>query len=207
MGDEHSSRLSVYAEKLDADAIQRYTDKVALSGGVDPLILTSCSDEQGIKPHSRLHWYPKVELSDIKEYQLVHATSFVTHEQLKAKKSLEEWVCRGTLAEKLRRLRRCARKGTSVVTRDSQCREVLTGPTQTTTSSAAMKATSSSAPAESKPVGSLPRGSGIDESQLPARDVLAYDCYLPPYERSASQQKQYSGNLAGMPSYYYFSLA
>ncbi|XP_037510574.1 alpha-ketoglutarate dehydrogenase component 4 isoform X1 [Rhipicephalus sanguineus] len=46
---------------------------------------------------------------------------------------------------------------------------VLTGPTQTTTSSAAMKATSSSAPAESKPVGSLPRGSGIDESQLPAR--------------------------------------
>ncbi|KAH7946588.1 hypothetical protein HPB52_001623 [Rhipicephalus sanguineus] len=47
MGDEHSSRLSVYAEKLDADAIQRYTDKVALSGGVDPLILTSCSDEQG----------------------------------------------------------------------------------------------------------------------------------------------------------------
>ncbi|KAH7973138.1 hypothetical protein HPB52_021797 [Rhipicephalus sanguineus] len=110
MGDEHSSRLSVYAEKLDADAIQRYTDKVALSGGVDPLILTSCSDEQGIKPHSRLHWYPKVELSDIKEYQLVHATSFVTHEQLKAKKSLEEWVCRGTLAEKLRRLRRCARK-------------------------------------------------------------------------------------------------
>ncbi|XP_037510575.1 alpha-ketoglutarate dehydrogenase component 4 isoform X2 [Rhipicephalus sanguineus] len=43
------------------------------------------------------------------------------------------------------------------------------GPTQTTTSSAAMKATSSSAPAESKPVGSLPRGSGIDESQLPAR--------------------------------------
>ncbi|KAL1420965.1 hypothetical protein MTO96_004331 [Rhipicephalus appendiculatus] len=43
------------------------------------------------------------------------------------------------------------------------------GPTQTTASSAAMKATSSATPAESKPVGSLPRGSGIDESQLPAR--------------------------------------
>uniref|UniRef100_A0A6M2CZW1 Putative 28s ribosomal protein s36 mitochondrial n=1 Tax=Rhipicephalus microplus TaxID=6941 RepID=A0A6M2CZW1_RHIMP len=51
----------------------------------------------------------------------------------------------------------------------SQCREVLTGPTQTTASSAAMKATSSAASAKSKPVGSLPRGSGIDESQLPAR--------------------------------------
>ncbi|XP_049518247.1 alpha-ketoglutarate dehydrogenase component 4-like isoform X1 [Dermacentor silvarum] len=47
---------------------------------------------------------------------------------------------------------------------------VLTGPTQTTASSAAMKATSSAAtPTESKPVGSAPRGSGIDESLLPAR--------------------------------------
>lgn len=104
MGDEHSARLSVYAEKLDADAKQRYTDKVALSGGVDPLILTSKEASFDIA------LVPKVELSDIKEY-LVHATSFVTHEQLKAKKSLEEWVCPGTLAEKLRRLRRCARKG------------------------------------------------------------------------------------------------
>ncbi|KAH7963626.1 hypothetical protein HPB52_022275 [Rhipicephalus sanguineus] len=86
MGDEHSPRFSVYAEKLDADAKQRYTDKVALSGGVDPLILTSCSDEQG---SFEIALVPKVELSDIKEY-LVHATSFVTHEQLRAKKSLEE---------------------------------------------------------------------------------------------------------------------
>ncbi|KAH7981283.1 hypothetical protein HPB49_022895 [Dermacentor silvarum] len=31
---------------------------------------------------------PKVELSDIKDY-LVHARSFITHEQLKARKSLE----------------------------------------------------------------------------------------------------------------------
>lgn len=46
---------------------------------------------------------------------------------------------------------------------------VLTGPTQTTAASTAMKATSSAAPAISKPVGSAPRGSGIDESQLPAR--------------------------------------
>ncbi|XP_077556919.1 alpha-ketoglutarate dehydrogenase component 4 isoform X2 [Haemaphysalis longicornis] len=43
------------------------------------------------------------------------------------------------------------------------------GPTQTTAASTAMKATSSAAPAISKPVGSAPRGSGIDESQLPAR--------------------------------------
>ncbi|KAH7955498.1 hypothetical protein HPB52_001048 [Rhipicephalus sanguineus] len=41
MGDEHSARLSVYAEKLDADAKKRYTDKVALSGCVESLILTS----------------------------------------------------------------------------------------------------------------------------------------------------------------------
>ncbi|KAH7982996.1 hypothetical protein HPB52_008651 [Rhipicephalus sanguineus] len=74
MGDEHSARLSVYAEKLDADAKQRYTEKIALSGGV----------ERARKRHST-SLVPKVELSDIKEY-LVHATSFVTLEQLKAKK-------------------------------------------------------------------------------------------------------------------------
>ncbi|KAH7936207.1 hypothetical protein HPB52_019987 [Rhipicephalus sanguineus] len=41
IGDKHSARLSVYAEKLDAGAKQRYTDKVALCGGVDVVILTS----------------------------------------------------------------------------------------------------------------------------------------------------------------------
>ncbi|KAH7955904.1 hypothetical protein HPB52_004975 [Rhipicephalus sanguineus] len=92
MGDEHSARLSVYAEKLDADAKQRYTDKAALSGGVDPLILTS--EEASFD----IALVPEVELSDIKEY-LVHASSFVTHEQLKAKKSLEEWCLKmGDLA-------------------------------------------------------------------------------------------------------------
>lgn len=42
--------------------------------------------------------------------------------------------------------------------------QVLAGPT----TRQATKATSA-APLPSKPVGSLPRGSGIDESQLPAR--------------------------------------
>uniref|UniRef100_A0A224Z0X7 Inhibitor of growth protein 3 n=1 Tax=Rhipicephalus zambeziensis TaxID=60191 RepID=A0A224Z0X7_9ACAR len=82
MGDARSVRLSAYAEKLDADAKQRYKDKVILCGGVDPLILTSKEASFDID------LVPKVELSDIKDY-LVHTTSFVTHEQLKAKKSLE----------------------------------------------------------------------------------------------------------------------
>ncbi|KAH7948184.1 hypothetical protein HPB52_019123 [Rhipicephalus sanguineus] len=83
MGDARLARLSVYAEKLDANAKQRYADKVALCGGVDPLILTSKEAAFDIE------LVPKVELSDIKDY-LVHASSFVTHEQLKAKKSLED---------------------------------------------------------------------------------------------------------------------
>ncbi|KAH7984572.1 hypothetical protein HPB52_022293 [Rhipicephalus sanguineus] len=44
MGDEHSARLIMYAEKLEADAKQRCTDEGALSDGVDPLILTSSFD-------------------------------------------------------------------------------------------------------------------------------------------------------------------
>ncbi|KAH7963922.1 hypothetical protein HPB52_023795 [Rhipicephalus sanguineus] len=68
IGDKHSARLSVYAEKLDADAKRRYTVKVALCGGVDPLILTSKEALFDIA------LVLKVELSDMKEY-LVHATS------------------------------------------------------------------------------------------------------------------------------------
>ncbi|KAH7947549.1 hypothetical protein HPB52_013148 [Rhipicephalus sanguineus] len=77
-----SLRLSSYAQNLNASAKERYIKKVELCGGVDPLSLTS--NETAFD----LALVPKVELSDIKDY-LVHATSFITHEQLKAKKSLE----------------------------------------------------------------------------------------------------------------------
>lgn len=74
--------LSTYAQNLESGAKVRYVEKVELCGGVDPLMLT------GKEASFDLALVPKVELSDIKDY-LVHATSFITHEQLKARKSLE----------------------------------------------------------------------------------------------------------------------
>lgn len=81
MGDGPPFRLSAYASNLDAGAKKRYEEKVAMCGGVDPLLLVDadlCTDAALL---------PTVEDSDIKDY-LVHATSFVTHEQFKATKSL-----------------------------------------------------------------------------------------------------------------------
>ncbi|KAH7960023.1 hypothetical protein HPB49_016264 [Dermacentor silvarum] len=74
--------LSTYAKNLEAGVKVRYVEKVELCGGVDPLMLT------GKEASVDLALVPKVELSDIKDY-LVHATSFITNEQLKARKSLE----------------------------------------------------------------------------------------------------------------------
>lgn len=75
-----SVKLSSYAQNLEANAKNRYVKKVELCGGVDPLLLTSKETSFD------LALVRKVELSDIKDY-LVHTTSFITHEQLKAKKS------------------------------------------------------------------------------------------------------------------------
>ncbi|XP_029839018.2 28S ribosomal protein S36, mitochondrial isoform X1 [Ixodes scapularis] len=47
--------------------------------------------------------------------------------------------------------------------------QVLAGQTPPTATATATKATSASAPPSSKPIGSTARGTGIDESQLPAR--------------------------------------
>ncbi|KAG0426052.1 hypothetical protein HPB47_026818 [Ixodes persulcatus] len=47
--------------------------------------------------------------------------------------------------------------------------QVLAGQTPPTATATATKATSAAAPPSSKPIGSTARGTGIDESQLPAR--------------------------------------
>lgn len=74
--------LSAYALELDAAAKKRYEHKVSLCGGVDPYLLA----DDDLKFEECM--IPKVEGCDVKDY-LVHATSFVTHEQLKAHKSME----------------------------------------------------------------------------------------------------------------------
>uniref|UniRef100_A0A224Z122 Protein containing YqaJ domain n=1 Tax=Rhipicephalus zambeziensis TaxID=60191 RepID=A0A224Z122_9ACAR len=91
MGD---ASLSAYAQSLDEAAKRRYLDKLELCGGVDPLLLGTdelCFDVDLV---------PRVEISDIKDY-LVHATSYITHEQMKAKKSLEAHLTSGFVQEPL----------------------------------------------------------------------------------------------------------
>ncbi|XP_075738714.1 uncharacterized protein LOC142783984 [Rhipicephalus microplus] len=73
--------MSLFAQNLDASAKERYIKKVELCGGVDPLSITSN------KTAFILALVLKAELWDIKDY-IVHATSFITHEKLKAMKLL-----------------------------------------------------------------------------------------------------------------------
>ncbi|KAH6946170.1 hypothetical protein HPB50_011984 [Hyalomma asiaticum] len=82
MGDAPVISLSSYARSLDDAARKRYIEKLKLCGDVDPLLLGP--DEL----HFDVELVPRVEISDIKDY-LVHATSYITHEQMKARKSLE----------------------------------------------------------------------------------------------------------------------
>lgn len=75
-------RLSDYAEHLSGREKDRYVSKVKRCHGIDPLDLR---DDEMVRDTSL---YPNVEFTDIKDY-LVHETSFVTREELKAYKSLE----------------------------------------------------------------------------------------------------------------------
>nr|XP_054925241.1 uncharacterized protein LOC126529597 isoform X2 [Dermacentor andersoni] len=75
-------RLSAYARGLKEPEKSRYEQKVRLCGGVDPLDL----NESEVKCDVNL--LPRVDFTDIKDY-LVHATSFITREQLKSYKALE----------------------------------------------------------------------------------------------------------------------
>ncbi|KAH7959762.1 hypothetical protein HPB49_013685 [Dermacentor silvarum] len=105
--------LSTYAQNLESGAKVRYVEKVELCGGVDPLMLT------GKEASFDLALVPKVELSDIKDY-LVHATSFITHEQLKARKSLEShnYLTSGFVQEPQLR-----RHGEHVIVRTKVCKD------------------------------------------------------------------------------------
>ena len=76
------SRLSSYAEGLSDEAKDRYRDKLSIIGGIDPFL----SDVGGILTDS----FPPVETIDTVSY-LVLRTSFVTAEQLKARKGLEAY--------------------------------------------------------------------------------------------------------------------
>ncbi|XP_075556867.1 uncharacterized protein LOC142588943 [Dermacentor variabilis] len=75
-------RLSAYARGLKEPEKSRYEEKVRLCGGFDPLDL----NEAEVKCDVNL--LPRVDFTDIKGY-LVHATSFITREQLKSYKALE----------------------------------------------------------------------------------------------------------------------
>lgn len=74
--------LSAYARGLDKAARLRYLEKVCLCGGVDPLELEDAELQRDVEV------LPRVEFTDIKDY-LVHTTSFVSREQLKAYKSMD----------------------------------------------------------------------------------------------------------------------
>ncbi|KAH7941415.1 hypothetical protein HPB49_013554 [Dermacentor silvarum] len=92
----------------------RYVEKVELCGGVDPLMLT------GKEASFDLALLPKVELSDIKDY-LVQATRSITHEQLKARKSLEShnYFTSGFVQEPQLR-----RHGEHIIVRTKVCKDV-----------------------------------------------------------------------------------
>ncbi|XP_049518638.1 uncharacterized protein LOC125943391 [Dermacentor silvarum] len=74
--------LSAYARGLDKPERLRYDEKVHLCGGVDPLQLKDAEHQRDVG------LLPRVDFADIKNY-LVHGTSFVSREQLKAYKSME----------------------------------------------------------------------------------------------------------------------
>ncbi|KAH7965011.1 hypothetical protein HPB49_002776 [Dermacentor silvarum] len=74
--------LSAHAHGLNEPARSRYENKVRLRDCVDPLEL-----EDGLRREVGL--LPRVDLAEIKDDYLVHATSFVTREELKAYKSME----------------------------------------------------------------------------------------------------------------------
>lgn len=73
--------FSAYVQNLDETAKLRYLE-LKLCGGVDLLLLRT--DELRFD----VDLVPRVEISDIKDY-LVHATSYITHEEMKGKRSLE----------------------------------------------------------------------------------------------------------------------
>ncbi|XP_049519692.1 uncharacterized protein LOC125944013 [Dermacentor silvarum] len=75
-------RLSAYAHDLRGPEKRRYEEKVHLCSGVDPY------DYDGDEAVCDVNLLPRVEFTDIKDY-LVHGTSFVTREDLKAYKSME----------------------------------------------------------------------------------------------------------------------
>ena len=77
------STLSNYAEKLPAEAKQRYLDKLRYIGGFDPLCF-NLSDFAQPCP------LPLVSAADIVSY-LVLQTSYITAKQFKAHKSLEAY--------------------------------------------------------------------------------------------------------------------
>ena len=75
------SSLSDYAETLPDEAKKRYKEKLSIIGGVDPFLR-----DVGLLAER----FPSVESVDIVSY-LVLRTSFVTAEQLKARKGLEAY--------------------------------------------------------------------------------------------------------------------
>ena len=75
------SRLSSYAEGLSDEAKERYKGKLSIIGGIDLFL-----SDIGILANS----FPPVESIDTVSY-LVLWTSFVTAEQLKARKGFETY--------------------------------------------------------------------------------------------------------------------
>ncbi|CAN8002810.1 unnamed protein product [Ixodes hexagonus] len=75
-------RLSKYGASLSGPEKERYLFKVRRCDGVDPLVW---KEHEMVQDASA---FPKVQFTNIKDY-LVHATSFLSRDQLKAYKSLE----------------------------------------------------------------------------------------------------------------------
>ena len=84
-------KLSVYTEKLDKAAKDRYQEKVGLISIIDPFLLGGIAKTHSAPPVV----FPPVDASDMVSY-LVLQTSFLTAQQYKSHKSLEaynQFVC------------------------------------------------------------------------------------------------------------------
>ena len=79
-------QYSDYYSELKGEAKSRYEQKVRMLGRVDPY----CSLESSTSTSSSVEWYewPEVMYADIYNF-LINTTSYCTHEQLKAFKSLD----------------------------------------------------------------------------------------------------------------------
>ena len=80
-------QYSGYYNELEGEAKSRYEQKVKMLGRVDPYCHLESSTNSS---SSSVEWYewPEVTYADIYNF-LINTTSYCTHEQLKAFKSLD----------------------------------------------------------------------------------------------------------------------